>query len=262
MPVSIPLNESSREDAPVGPQSPSQMPGTSEGSEDAPKFNETHEASAVVHKNSSGMRVMRASPVTLIACGLVFLSLIFLLDFMSQKGVRADQTALGLTPSNSQEKAQAAPAPVVQQPVAKNAPVPQPKPAVETASIVPTVEAAPVARAAETEKQQPTPAPAPPADTQAVKVEPPPSKAPPGEDGFTLQVGSYNELAQAQERVAKLDSAGVSAYVARVEIPRRGTWYRVQTGRFGNREEAVRYGTQLKSKGVVADFIVAPSKAT
>jgi cell division protein FtsN len=235
------------------------MHGASEGSEDMTTINETHEASAAVHKNSSGMRVMRASPLALICCGLIFLSLIFLLDFMSQKGVRAGQTALGPTPSNSQEKTQAAAAPSPQQPVSKtDAPVPQPKPAVETASIVPAVEAAPIARPAES----PQPTPAPPAEKPPVKVEPPPSKAPAGEDGFTLQVGSYNELAQAQERVAKLESAGVSSYVARVEIPKRGTWYRVQTGRFGNREEAVRYGTQLKSKGVVADFIVAPSKAT
>lgn len=260
MPVSIPLNESSLEDEPVGP---AQMPGFLEGSEDALKFNETHEAAPTVHKNNSGMRVMRASPVTLLSCGLVFLSLIFLLDFMSQKGVRADQTALSLMPSDGEVKTQTATAPSVQQPVAQtSAPVQQPKPAVETASIVPTVEANPTARAVEMEKQQPTPTPAPtPADKPAVKVEPPPSQAPSGEDGFTLQVGSYNELAQAQERAAKLASAGVSAYVARVEIPKRGTWYRVQTGRFGNREEAVRYGTQLRSKGVVADFIVAPSKA-
>jgi cell division protein FtsN len=197
-------------------------------------------------------------------CGLVFLSLIFLLDFMAQRGVGPDQIARILTPSNSPENDRMGPTiRSVEPPRPRtNVPAPQPKPTVETASIVPTVEAATVARKEETEKQQPTPTPAPPADKQAISVEPSPSKAPPVEDGFTLQIGSYNDLAQAQERAAKLDSAGVSTYVARVEIPKRGTWYRVQTGRFGNREEAVRYGTQLRSKGVVADFIVAPSKAT
>ena len=260
MPVPISLKESSHEDKPVGPANQAQLPGSPDASEDAQKFSAPHEASPIVHENSSGMRVMRASPLTLIACGLVFLSLIFILDFTSLSGTRADQTALGPAPSNRQAKDQTSPA--VQQPRPQpSAPVAQPQPAVETASIVPAVEAAPVVHKEDAEKQQPAPTPAPAADTQAVKVEPPPAQAPRGEDGFTLQIGSYNELSQAQERAAKLESAGVSAYVARVEIPRRGTWYRVQTGRFGNREEAVRYGTQLRSKGVVADFIVAPSKA-
>lgn len=259
MPVPISLKESSREDKPVGPENQAQMPGSSDGSEDAQTFNAPPEAAPIVHKNSSGMRVMRASPVTLIACGLVFLSLIFLLDFTSQSGPRTDQTALVMEPSNSQAKNQTPHA--VQPPEPQtSAPVAQPKPAVETASVVPAIEAAPVVHKEDTEKQQPAPTPTPAADKQAVKVEPQPAQAPRGEDGFTLQIGSYNELSQAQERAAKLESAGVGAYVARVEIPRRGTWYRVQTGRFGNREEAVRYGTQLRSKGVVADFIVAPSK--
>jgi cell division protein FtsN len=240
------------------------MSGAAESSEVAQKFNPTHEASQSAHKNSSGMRVMRTSPVTLISCGLVFVSLIFLLNFMAQRGARAEQSAGNQAASNNQEKNSTASVASVQQPRPQtNVTVPQPKPSVETASIVPAVEAAPVAPKVENEKPQPTPTPAPtPAEKQAIKVEPPPAAAPAGEDGFTLQVGSYNELSQAQERAAKLGSVGVNAYVARVEIPKRGTWYRVQTGRFSNREEAVRYGTQLRSKGMVADFIVAPSKAS
>jgi cell division septation protein DedD len=52
-----------------------------------------------------------------------------------------------------------------------------------------------------------------------------------------------------------LKSAGFEARSVAVEIPKRGTWYRVQSGRFINREEAERYGKQLRDKGVVSSFI-------
>jgi cell division septation protein DedD len=71
----------------------------------------------------------------------------------------------------------------------------------------------------------------------------------------TIQIGSYNEVAQAEERVATLKSAGYEARSVAVEIPKRGTWYRVQSGRFVSRDEAERYGKQLREKGVVSNFI-------
>lgn len=73
----------------------------------------------------------------------------------------------------------------------------------------------------------------------------------------TIQIGSYNEAAQAEERVATLRSAGYEARSVAVEIPKRGTWYRVQSGRFVSRDEAERYGKQLREKGVVSNFITA-----
>jgi cell division protein FtsN len=77
-----------------------------------------------------------------------------------------------------------------------------------------------------------------------------------GEGSLTIQVGSYNERAQAEARAASLKSAGIEAWVARAEIPGKGTWYRVQTGRFTSREEAERYGAQLRAKGAVKDLII------
>jgi DedD protein len=71
----------------------------------------------------------------------------------------------------------------------------------------------------------------------------------------TIQIGSYNEAAQAEERVANLKSAGYEARSVAVEIPKRGTWYRVQSGRFVNRDEAEQYGRQLRERGVVSSFI-------
>lgn len=210
----------------------------------------TPEATEASHAARMGQRVLRTSPAVLILCGLVFISLIFLLNLMTQTG----------TSSAPEEVART------------SAPAAEPKPSAQVATTAPGRELASVAPK-ETEKQAPQPAPAAtpaatPEPTPAAKetVAPPTPQpapaAPQGQDGFALQIGSYNALGQAQERVNELSAAGVSAYVARVEIPKRGTWYRVQVGHFGSREEAARYGTQLRSKGTVADFIITPSKVS
>jgi cell division protein FtsN len=195
------------------------------------------EATEASHTERRGQRVLRTSPAVLISCGILFVSLIFLLNLMTQTGTTGAPEEVART----------------------NAPSPEPSvqaaPAVEVASVVPQ----------ETEKKAPQPAPtATPVvkETQAPAKPQPDAAKPPSEDGFSLQIGSYNALAQARERVDELGAAGVSAYVAQVEIPKRGTWYRVQVGHFGSREEASRYGTQLRSKGAVADFIITPSKAS
>jgi cell division protein FtsN len=89
-----------------------------------------------------------------------------------------------------------------------------------------------------------------PAPSAAPKVPPAPNKG-----NLTIQVGSYNNQAQANDRAAGLQSAGVDARVVRADIPGRGTWYRVQIGGFASREEALGYGNQLRAKGV-PEFIV------
>src|SRR5207244_1048164 len=53
-----------------------------------------------------------------------------------------------------------------------------------------------------------------------------------GEGSITVQVASFNNQAQADERVASLKSAGIEARVVKADIPGKGTWYRVQIGRF------------------------------
>jgi cell division protein FtsN len=78
--------------------------------------------------------------------------------------------------------------------------------------------------------------------------------------GYTIQIGSYNVIEQANERVARLQATGFDARVVAVELPKRGTWYRVQAGRFGNREEAARYGNELKSRGAADNFIIAETQ--
>ena len=78
----------------------------------------------------------------------------------------------------------------------------------------------------------------------------------PGEGSFTLQVAAFSEIAQANDRSTHLKSSGIDARVVKAEIPNKGTWYRVQIGRFTSREEALRYGNQLKARGAMKEFIV------
>jgi cell division protein FtsN len=211
-------------------------------------------------------RVLRASPFILISCGLVFFSLIFLLDFTAQSGRGDQQADRGPMQSSVAETTKTAPATPGDKAARRVVPTPEPKPSVQGApSSVQTEEAAvrPGKANEEPQKEEPT-APAPPtpaASNMASNTEAPgvdSQGAPPVQTvgGFTLQVGSYNDAAQAQERAARLAAVGVKSNVIRAEIPRRGTWYRVQTGRFDSRDEATRFGAQLRAKGAVADYIV------
>lgn len=80
----------------------------------------------------------------------------------------------------------------------------------------------------------------------------------PNRGGITLQVGSFNDRAQADDRVSRLKAAGVDARIVTANIPGRGTWYRVQVGRFVSREQATGYASQLRGRGLVNDFIATP----
>jgi cell division septation protein DedD len=83
-----------------------------------------------------------------------------------------------------------------------------------------------------------------------------PPAAPVNRGNLTVQIGSFNDQAQANERAARLKSGGADARVVRADIPGKGTWYRVQVGGFASREEAMIYGNQLKAKNLTQDFIV------
>lgn len=231
----------------------------SEESTDVPPAHD--EAAETLYGKSSGLRVLRASPVMLALCGIVFISLIFLMDFTALRPNRAATVSrtssarpaetVTLPRSSVRDQKSLANAPSV----AANAPTPQP-------SVAPAVQSPPVQPAAtvpptdQTALQQPATAPPTNNERTPVQVSATLDATAGGEGGFTLQVGSFNNQAEADARVAKLSALGVRAYAVRVEIPKRGTWYRVQVGRFMNREEAGRYGAQLRGKGTVTDFIV------
>lgn len=74
---------------------------------------------------------------------------------------------------------------------------------------------------------------------------------------FTVQVGSHNDEEGANAQAAKMSAAGFEPRIVSVDIPKRGRWYRIQTGSFSSRDEANRYGAQIVAKGAAENFVVA-----
>jgi cell division septation protein DedD len=209
-----------------------------------------------------GVRLMRVSPMWLLLAGLSFISFIVLCNWLikpdaktgdvARNVVAADNHATNQSPARADASHSTAQSPVNSQPA---------QPTTDAAVSFVPVEAtqAPATKAptpgAETLEK--------PADVEKAAI---PAASPNGVSEakgggeakagkVTIQIGSYNEASQAEERVANLKSAGYEAQSVSVEIPKRGTWYRVQSGRFVNRDEAERYGRQLRDKGVVSSFI-------
>ena len=209
-----------------------------------------------------GVRLMRVSPLWLLACGLAFIGLIVLLNGLTGSAEQLDlaaarhdsignqatnQSTTNVAPADRAARAQTnatVPAVKIEHAPAEAQPV-------APASAPQKVEQ--VAPAAQPVKAQPqaSPAPVAPAPTPTARATQPEAAG-----KFTLQVGSFNTPVEAGERVAKLRAAGFAAQVVTVELPKRGTWYRVQTGRFADRAEAQRYGAQLRAQGAAESFIV------
>ena len=82
-----------------------------------------------------------------------------------------------------------------------------------------------------------------------------------GEGSLTVQVAAFNELGPAQQTVARLKNSGIDARMVKAEVPGKGTWYRVQVGRYTSESEAAKYGGELRAKGAARDFIVTGYQA-
>jgi uncharacterized repeat protein (TIGR01451 family) len=79
---------------------------------------------------------------------------------------------------------------------------------------------------------------------------------------FTVQIGSHKRLAEARRHAAYLKEFGIEARVVKAEVPGRGLWYRVQSGRFSTLDEAGNYGVKLKEKGALINFVIADFQTT
>lgn len=77
-----------------------------------------------------------------------------------------------------------------------------------------------------------------------------------GDGRFTIQVGSYPNAEAANARVSQLQSGGFPARVVVANIPRKGTWYRVQVGRYATRGEADNVVRDMRAKGAAKEFFV------
>ena len=203
-----------------------------------------------------GVRLMRVSPMWLLLAGLSFISFIVLCNWLIKPVEQTDGAASMLAAANSGATNQSSSRATVANSTAQSPVNTQPSERTNEsgAAFIPAqaeeTPAKQIAPVAETVKEKL------PVEEKALTPASQSNASGDAKEGkVTIQVGSYNESSQAEERVAKLKSAGYEARSVSVEIPKRGTWYRVQSGRFVSRDEAEQYGKQLRDKGVVASFI-------
>jgi cell division septation protein DedD len=221
-----------------------------------------------------GRAWLRIAPVLLLLGALVFFALYYL---GNRVGVRDKSQDVAATQAQSEPQSATAPAAAAVPENSQNAS--QSAQPVESIAATTTTEPAPTTPVA-LKEEAPKPAEKPVAETAKPEPQPPVTVAAPpavvattapaatttapvsdqSAGNFTVQVGSYNNSAQADERVSRLRSSGIEARVIRAEIPRRGTWYRVQAGRFASQTEAARYATELKGKGATDDFVVTSAQ--
>jgi cell division septation protein DedD len=216
-------------------------------------------------RHSLGVRLMRVSPVWLVASGLLFISLIFAFNWATKPNAQANNLTFNHSLTDSaantapRQTAQPAPAQTAEQTnVGADRHPSMEANAASTVNAAHTVNDAPLTNAA------PSNSPAQvvnsaPAANPAPEVHPAQTDNK-GSGNFTVQVGSYNDSAQASERAAGLRFAGFDARIEEVQLPGRGTWYRVQVGSFGTREEATRYGQQLRAQRVAAETIITETR--
>jgi DedD protein len=114
------------------------------------------------------------------------------------------------------------------------APVAAPKPSPAKPAPAPVVTAP---KPAATKPQPPAPAPAPPAPASVATVQPPTPS--PGASGaaWSVQVGSFGDIQNAQSLAARLLQRQHSAQVSTLVVNGR-TLYRVRVGHLGRREDA------------------------
>ncbi|HEX8773215.1 MAG TPA: SPOR domain-containing protein [Pyrinomonadaceae bacterium] len=220
-----------------------------------------------------GRAWLRIAPMLLLLGVLVFFALYYLGNRVGVRDRTTDSAATQAQPEP--QSAAAAPAAAALPDNSQNASQ-SPSPAAESIAATGTEPAQPTAVALK--EEAPKPAEKPVAETPKRESQPPAAVAAPAAvatapaattaapvvdqsaGNFTVQVGSYNNAAQADERASRLRSSGIEARVVRADIPRRGTWYRVQAGRFASQTEAARYATELKGKGATDDFVVTSAQ--
>lgn len=132
----------------------------------------------------------------------------------------------------------------------------QEQPAGETpAETAETVTQPPVKRLA-SPAERPA-APAAPQQVQAPAASPSAGTADFSQTPYTIQVLSSSQKASAETALNKVKAAGYPAYLQEVNIPDRGTWYRIYVGRFQTRAQADEYLTKVK-KDYENSFVISP----
>ena len=82
-------------------------------------------------------------------------------------------------------------------------------------------------------------------------------KSPPGggKDIYFIQVGSFQNPAEADNQKAKIAILGFSSSVEPTSLPDKGTWYRVRLGPYTSLEDLNRVRRVLKENGIEASLV-------
>lgn len=73
---------------------------------------------------------------------------------------------------------------------------------------------------------------------------------------FALQIGASQDKTEAMVMVEKAKGLGLGARIIQISIPNKGLWYRIQVGRFVDRNSALQAAQQLRAKKLLNDFLV------
>lgn len=73
---------------------------------------------------------------------------------------------------------------------------------------------------------------------------------------FSIQVGSYPQLEEANSAVETWKNKGYPAYMMIADIPDRGRWYRVRIGGFSEKQDADAYLAELSGREKVDALVV------
>jgi septal ring-binding cell division protein DamX/predicted RNA-binding Zn-ribbon protein involved in translation (DUF1610 family) len=163
-----------------------------------------------------GRRVLRLAPAWLLLTVVAFVLALLLFSWMSRRGGASEERAFRNEATN--------------QPAA-------------------TPEAAHAAGSPS--KPAPTAAATPAATAEVKEVAAAPDEA----GSYSVQVGAFAELSQANEQVSRLRAAG---FDARVVEPGGATRFRfhVRSGLYATREEAARLAADLRARGVAGETVI------
>jgi cell division protein FtsN len=78
----------------------------------------------------------------------------------------------------------------------------------------------------------------------------------PGKGRYTLQVGSYPNLKEAEPELLKLNENGLRPIVKEVELKGKGKWYRVVVGEYASAQDAETAGHSFRKENRIDAFVV------
>jgi SPOR domain len=75
---------------------------------------------------------------------------------------------------------------------------------------------------------------------------------------YTVQLEATQVLEIALEKVKGFKGQGLDAYIVKIDVQGKGTFYRIRVGNFPTQADARKYATDLQRLGFSSDFFIAP----